>query len=74
MTLFLLACPVQSWSLTIPMSCRREFMEEFRGKSFFHSVKDWNQMPIEGALLEHAKDMVSTFKTDREDCHRCNEV
>jgi hypothetical protein len=54
---FLLACLVRSQSLTIPTSYRREFMEEFRGKSFFCFVKDWNQMPIEGTMLKHAKDM-----------------
>jgi hypothetical protein len=32
-------------------------MGEFGGKSFMQSVKDWNELPIEGALFQHAKDM-----------------
>jgi hypothetical protein len=31
-------------------------MGDLGGKSFFRSVKDWDKVPIEGALYQHAKD------------------
>ena len=38
-------------------------MAELGGSSFFRSVKDWNKIPIEGALYEHAKTMYQEGRT-----------
>jgi hypothetical protein len=35
-------------------------MQELGGESFFKAVPDWDKIPIEAALFEHAKEMHSS--------------
>jgi len=37
-------------------------MQELGGESFFKAVPEWDKIPIEAALFEHAKEMHSSSK------------